>query len=93
MSSHPQPRATSKQIRALIHFDNYLGNYNNYENIVKGLTYLMDQIQDLGGYVYWWTREGQTNFDQNDDRIPGKNKILVYETGSALVALCEDIYI
>ncbi|MEE6130092.1 T9SS type A sorting domain-containing protein [Chryseobacterium arthrosphaerae] len=88
-SSHPQPRATSKQIRALIHFDNYLGNHNNSETIVKGLNYLISQIQQYGGYVYWWTREGQTNFEQNDNRVPGKNKVLVYETGSALAALCE----
>ncbi|KAB1228997.1 T9SS type A sorting domain-containing protein [Chryseobacterium viscerum] len=88
-SSHPQPRATSKQIRALIHFDNYLGNHSNFETVVKGLTYLMGQMQDLGGYVYWWTREGQNNFEQNDNRVPGKNKVLVYETGSALAALCE----
>ncbi|PWN63050.1 hypothetical protein C1631_022450 [Chryseobacterium phosphatilyticum] len=96
-SSHPQPRDTGKQIRALIHFDNYFGNSSNSNTVVTGLEYLINQIQPNGGYIYWWTRgesqpgNAQTSFEQDDNvqKQGAYNRILIYETGSALAALCE----
>ncbi|MEC5172295.1 T9SS type A sorting domain-containing protein [Chryseobacterium nepalense] len=96
-SCHPQPRHTSKQVRAMIHFDNYYSNSANSPEIIKGLEYLISQQVNSpgnnltdGGYIYWLGREGQDMFEQND--IPGnlsQNKVHVYETSSALAGLCE----
>ncbi|WP_123841151.1 T9SS type A sorting domain-containing protein [Chryseobacterium arthrosphaerae] len=96
-SSHPQPRDTSKQIRAMIHYDNYYSNSQNSPTIIQGLEYLISQqVKNtannlaFGGYIYWWSREGKDIFDQID--TPGnisQNSVHVFETGSAIAGLCE----
>ncbi|HCN48380.1 MAG TPA: hypothetical protein DIT10_04680 [Chryseobacterium sp.] len=96
-SSHPQPRDTSKRIRAMIHYDNYYSNSQNSSTIIQGLEYLIcQQVKNQnnslsdGGYIYWWSREGKDIFEQND--TPGnisQNSVHVFETGSAIAGLCE----
>lgn len=89
-SSHPQPRQASKQVRAMIHYDNYFSSSSNSPTVIKGLRYLISQIQPNGGYIYWYTRESLNAFEQNDNvTAASQNRTHIYETGGALAALCE----
>lgn len=96
LSSHPLIRDVSKQVRSLIHLHNRFKQTNpsivsnNIQMIKDGLSYLIaKQYAADGGYVWWYRRPGQNQYDDGNLYTGSFNTTHIYEAGHALATMSE----